>query len=324
MTSGISCKSLRGVFCNYFSVHGIILCLVHVLSSCTNDYVDPEFETYVNKFKTEAQARNVELDWNVTIKFGEIEPRLAAKCSRNVFGYRTITIDEYRWGLISENEKLFLIFHELGHCILNRKHDNKTFPTGQCRSIMNNSMVVNMKCSTDMYSENWVNYYFDELFKLARNSPLKKKELPCDSIILTKGNRMHYIDEMTSRGFVDSIQALNELENVNIIIEYENLNYPGKIHLFKWNGIILSYDNYRSDLLLYSNHKDQERIYYGVKAILDLSRVNIRIAKIGEVVHYYINDQLLHTMGFDEFQLSNEIATHQSPGKMEYRIEICI
>lgn len=74
-----------------------------------------------------------------------------------------ITANMIEWKLMSEDKREALMFHELGHCILNRRHDSeyveikgKWVP----RSLMNPFIL-----SSQIYLENR-EYYLDELFSI--------------------------------------------------------------------------------------------------------------------------------------------------------------
>jgi hypothetical protein len=143
------------------------LIFVVVISSCSKEKVQVipnEFREYVDMFFEEGNQRglNTNLDEvNLTIQFGSLNGSTAGQCS---FQSNTITIDQDKWNSMIEEKKIWLIFHELGHCILNRQHKNNTTDNGECVSIMKGT-ENNFECSLNYYSQKWWKYYLDELFE---------------------------------------------------------------------------------------------------------------------------------------------------------------
>lgn len=64
---------------------------------------------------------------DVSIGFSKIERPAIAICSRWSNGYRQITVDPDYWNIADNMEKISLMFHELGHCVLNREHVNSLY-----------------------------------------------------------------------------------------------------------------------------------------------------------------------------------------------------
>jgi hypothetical protein len=63
--------------------------------------------------------------------------------------------------------KEYIVFHELGHCVLNRPHTEDSFSNGVCSSIMRSG---NGGCY-DYYNRFTRQYYVDELFEVEAISP---------------------------------------------------------------------------------------------------------------------------------------------------------
>ncbi len=94
--------------------------------------IDPEFRPFYKTFIQEANLRGVELDTsNLSINFGDALP-VAGNCNlTNIH----VKINRNFWEGSSNCFKEFLIFHELGHCLLKRLHTS-AFSGGYKRSIM--------------------------------------------------------------------------------------------------------------------------------------------------------------------------------------------
>ncbi len=70
----------------------------------------------------------------------------------------TVTISPAVWNRIDEAEREELVFHELGHCVLRRKHVAERDDTGVPVSLMNP-----IKIDGQLY-EMYSRYYLEELF----------------------------------------------------------------------------------------------------------------------------------------------------------------
>lgn len=83
-------------------------------------------------------------------------------CIKYSSGEREILIRESAWNTFSDRKKEILIFHELGHCALNREHDN-TLRNDKKVSIMNSSLL-----NQDLYSY-LEDSYLIELFQNSKD-----------------------------------------------------------------------------------------------------------------------------------------------------------
>lgn len=73
--------------------------------------------------------------------------------------WKYIEIDKKYWGVISEYQRINLIFHELGHCVLGRDHVSwKDFVT-KCPSSLMYESVIDTECIKDNYDA-----YLKEMF----------------------------------------------------------------------------------------------------------------------------------------------------------------
>lgn len=115
-----------------------------LISACNEDeeavYVESELQAYFDAFEAEAQARNVSIDWNeasVSAYLSDIEnASVYGRCIRLSEQNPKIEINQTYWDSASEMEREYLLFHELGHCVLGRKHDDSKDGSGHCISIM--------------------------------------------------------------------------------------------------------------------------------------------------------------------------------------------
>jgi hypothetical protein len=83
-------------------------------------YVEPEFQAYVEDFQMQTGLKNI-----IPIKFKEIqEEYVIALCyNYNNTDKNYIEVDPEEFNKLSDSEKEETIYHELGHCLLNRSHN---------------------------------------------------------------------------------------------------------------------------------------------------------------------------------------------------------
>lgn len=83
---------------------------------------DPTFNEYIESFESYHKASVMD----IPIGFSDLEPKIAGVCYRTIYNGTMhpnyILIDRKYWPTMSEYQKTNLIFHELGHCALNREH----------------------------------------------------------------------------------------------------------------------------------------------------------------------------------------------------------
>jgi len=144
----------------------LIFCFIlGVLVSCGHDVVevnhapnpkntDPIFNSYVSSFES-----LFSVSVNTPIVFGDVG-EYAGVCYKYSSGYSEIRINENNWEFLTEKQKEQLIFHELGHCVFDREH-NDNFDNGCPESIMRSYMFSQSEIN-DCYNP-FFDDYIDEL-----------------------------------------------------------------------------------------------------------------------------------------------------------------
>lgn len=138
--------------------------------------IDPELQPYVDRFLEEAANRGMNIDLEesgLDIFFEEdISTAEYAGVCRFRLGANEIGIDRERWDDSSEARKEWLVYHELGHCVLDRSHRNDQFENGTWKSLMRGSPITNDELLTPVcYLWDRNQYYIDELFDEATEAP---------------------------------------------------------------------------------------------------------------------------------------------------------
>lgn len=146
--------------------HKIFFACFLILLACSSDKDDPiasEFSVYTERFNAEVKARGYNLDiTNLSVRFADAS-ELAGNCG---YGYTNpprieISNSDGCWHNRTDTEKEILMFHEMGHSILNRQHLNDTLPNGDYKSMMfgGNQFIVYYDFTPEKRK-----YYLDELF----------------------------------------------------------------------------------------------------------------------------------------------------------------
>lgn len=126
--------------------------------------IDPNLQPYLEMFQLEAKNQNYPLQIpDLVVMFGptrsEEAPMRIGYCANT--WPRTIVIDRESFEAMSLPYREMLMFHEFGHCLLNRPHDIECrieeYPCTTPRSIMYPNI------SAKDYLENRA-YYMKELF----------------------------------------------------------------------------------------------------------------------------------------------------------------
>src|SRR5688572_22506613 len=138
--------------------------------------VPDEYQPFVDAFLREAsdrgystQINNLIIDYDGSLAAPHCAGCNSTSIEKNIQKIVSINPNIKCW--FSEEEHEALIFHELGHCILGRIHDNSLLPNGDLRSLMNeNDLSIYSSCiypidngpCDDTFKRA---YYLDELFE---------------------------------------------------------------------------------------------------------------------------------------------------------------
>lgn len=135
-----------------------LICIL--ISSCKKEdksVIEPDFKEYVDRFVAEAALRNVKIDISkLKVAYGDT---LKYYCG---YGMPSdVVIRSSCWENHTDAQKEILLFHELGHALLNRNHDNSRLPNGDFFTIMNE---YNFYTCYSEFTPEKRKYYLDKLF----------------------------------------------------------------------------------------------------------------------------------------------------------------
>lgn len=289
----------------------IFLILVGIFLSCSQDDYEnselnsSEFEPYLNSFMEEANIRGYDYtNNNVSFYFADIIiPNRAGICYDN----DRIVIDREYWYYANNKKKELLIYHELGHCILNRDHKNHKTNSGECLSYLKGS-ENGFNCSFNLYSSFWRKYYIDELFN-------KNVMLPD-----------WYTNDQEYNINYNNIIEIISITNLNTDFYYTSLDFNNKEKLvieftFKnWEVASVNLNSvfskiYFGQYLFKSAPLSETRIYiqdnknqgYFENNSYEFNEnMKLTIRKNNEIIQFFIDEQFMHAMEVDLFE-SNEL-----------------
>lgn len=142
---------------------------VTLMISCAEEDIletDAELIPYFEIFAEEAAARGIVVDYEAERIEGLIQDIPArdvlGQCFRNVERPRKVIFDRPTWEAADEPKRQFLIFHELGHCFLDRGHLDLRDGDGNCVSIMHSSTQL---CPNFELTDDNREFFLDELFE---------------------------------------------------------------------------------------------------------------------------------------------------------------
>lgn len=208
-------------------IYTIILLSVSLMScqkKGTQFRIDPELEPYYSNFLIAGKLRGQDVSTdNFILEFGDAKKMSGTAlgyCGRdfrnsgdsfNGTEYNTpkVVIDKKAFDYLGEPSKRALIFHELGHCLLNRNHSLEITEYNFIKSIMYPYLITSIIGDYYVALEN---NYIDELF-----NPATTSENPEISLI-------KYHNEMRERN-----------NNKNEKIQVQSMGTDGKCNHFEVN-----------------------------------------------------------------------------------------
>jgi hypothetical protein len=290
----------------------------------------------LHRFEIEAAKRNMYFYLQSTgliIEFADLKDNTAGLT--HFENPIRIEIDKSYWKNISayagaDIMKEELIFHELGHGLLGRKHLNETLENGDWKSIMCGGEKVNGRPWNINYKGMRRDYYIDELFNQSTPAP----EFASTQLLVdTAGNTSKLFlsfDTEAQAGWkiIDSVQYKTCIDNgrlkfeskvgetylvyVNTSIDIQSditfeftIEFPfGDIN--NQYGLIFGYvpplSNGVKDPVEYFTVNNNRKMYMGNRswysfftelpqsAIIAHGKNKLKIVKIGRILYYFINN----------------------------------
>jgi hypothetical protein len=122
-------------------------------------YVDVSAAEYVNRFEKACLIYPA-----VSIVLADFEPGYFGHCANygTNSSLNVVSLNKDFWATATDIQKEILVFHELGHCVLNRRHDDRLKQLG---SYINApaSLMYSMPYGYEIVFKEFRTYYLNEL-----------------------------------------------------------------------------------------------------------------------------------------------------------------
>ena len=166
----------------------------------TNFSVDPALMPYYEAFVKEGQDRgNNQATNDLSMNFGETTGNVIGYCRRqesynwNLLTKETVStpvvvVKPSWWKNATEASRRELVYHELGHCLMDKDHNNQKSMYGQPESIM---YPIHIGGS---FFQTWERNYLDQLFGLRLFALSESNGQPA-TVIASNGNGANQASE---------------------------------------------------------------------------------------------------------------------------------
>ena len=271
-----------------------------VISSCTSPDkgIDPAFNQYVDLFIEEAAKRDVTFNYTDVrgIQFDDLDASIGGTCN---FVTSDITIRQDGWDNATDDYRTRVIFHELGHCFLDRRHLNSEFTGGHCLSLMAGE---DLACSnTYSIGSIWYDYYNDELFD---------ENTPIPDWYITE------FDKPILETLIDTTATSTTL-GLNLIGIDLSQNFEIRATFINWQNN----DNLELSLgtqkLVISNNIIFLTSSYLLQDPILSETTTIRFVQYEGLDYFFVDDKIFHIDNFDLDFFNISISTKKSIGQAE-------
>lgn len=267
--------------------------------------IHPKFQIYVDRFVQEAAQRGHLIDFSDTGLKIEFRNAVDVETGGVCRGNHHIEIEKFYWEDLTDADKEGLIFHELGHCELNRRHRNDTLPNGEWSSRMRGSPIPEELSAVINYSGVRREYYIDELFDEATPVPDWATYAPAYGEIANRQREQIFFTDSTFTNFRKNF-ILDKEDDFEIELEvdiYQSLSYVG----IQFGGSIFE----SSFRIVYTGYGkiiiDSGKNLYGTMRDISNSPViksgfnKLTLRKEGDRFLVYINEQFIYWYEVPEF-----------------------
>ena len=264
--------------------------------------VDSDFEEYVQRFIDEAAARGVEIDFSDTGLLIEYSDRIVDGASGYCYvGQHHIVIDKSEWSTLTDTQKEYLLFHELGHCELDRRHKNDQFDNLLWESLMRGDPLVGTQQNIPVpYFGFRKNYYRDELFN--QNTAAPDWSTPTFAIddvaqadkelLIERQNTPKITEAPSSIG--DKFEMEFQIKGINSVPFITELTWGAGSQKF----FVRIYRNFGTYIGVLEAGKDQQVFYHPTKDALD----KITVRQKDGFTQLFFDDNLIYH--FDELSVA--------------------
>ncbi|MEQ8808406.1 MAG: hypothetical protein RIE59_05005 [Imperialibacter sp.] len=268
--------------------------------------VPAEVEIYVNSFIDEAELLGHDFSdvrRNLTVEFTDLPDNKGGSSKSTFFGNH-IKLAPLIWKQMNDRQREMLVFHELGHCVLGRKHKNETLLLGECASIMKEG--GENTCVADIYSESWRSYYIDELFDPDVQVPdwYRVQNLAdlkvIDTVARMEDSLMYASSQAKYYGINAALPLNNAVDDYLLTLEYDSVNAR---YGFGLNGLTISLIPETGEFSVsHVGQLDWMTYSFCAEKILPEIPLRFSMLKLGAFYHFYVNEEEKHMMNTHYFQ----------------------
>ena len=298
-----------------------------LLSACKKTVHDipPALLPYVQDFFEEARSRGLDLemsDFDLIIELRQIDDHhIAGRCRNG-----KMIIDSIQWNYRDEKGRRSLLFHEMGHCVLGRGHDNIKTLEGACYSMMHGS-EDDFECSENFYSELWWEYYLDELFLDTPSLPAwytEKREYD----LLGIGTKERIVDTTIVKingpaVYTSASLGLSQFESYCIEFSFSNWFFTDGDAEFYFGGLNFGMgQNFFGDYVNIRSTNGRKS-YFSSKDISIDNNSRLSIIRKGKMLIFYVDGKFVHAME-EELLDSDKLYTneHVNPVRIKLTVDV--
>lgn len=299
----------------------IIILITFMLIGCSTDpyeeydiankeIANTIFEPFFDQYKKEAVKRGYNFaDHEIDFYLADIDGKSAVGIA---YSNNQIFIDRDYWHQIDLKLKERLVFHELGHSILKRKHKNQQTEGGECESFMRSKPS---DCNQNIYSDLWREYYFDELFDESISLPFwytsnnkynmkyENKKFLVKKLDIDSGSYEMNLDTDTISDFVLEVTFTN-WSSASQSNPFRNT----KINL---NGI--NYETNPNDNAIYISNNEYSKRYFSKWDYGFEEDIKLTIRRNDGIYSFFIGEDYVHVTDIDHPD-NKSINVNFSPG----------
>jgi len=272
------------------------------VTTCRKTHVQiipDEVRPIVNLFFEEGKKRGFQqllYDFDLEIVFVDFLADANGICYSS---QHKIELDRDDWSRMDTQTKEWVVFHELGHCILGRGHINSQLPNGECKSCMKGG-DPNFDCSLNLYSSKWRSFYLDELFNDLNLSP---DWYEAEQLFLIPDEEKEIIYETQNDTLVPFEMNFSQLDQErDFIFEAEFINRKDDLVTISWDNKIFQYvnSNVRSVMLM-KQEAENTFDYFFNNQNFD-GNIKLTVRKEEDFQFFYVNEKLVHKMEYQPIE----------------------
>lgn len=279
-----------------------------------------EVMPYVEKFVETGAKRGISIypeKGSLIIEFDTLENHQLGRSKPKAYP-KVITLNQIIWQDLDTFQRRALIFHELGHCLLLRKHRNELLPRGECLSLLVGK-EENFQCSQNLYSKLWWGYYVDELFNPQLDKPdwyyyllLEYQQDYQKEFLMKAMNPTFQLDttlqiDRLNKLYKNTIGKIggwfffdvDTTRNYQVEVIYQTKEDDYATYRLSWNDLnFIVTPSYLKIATLRANNKQSKwgisTSFYEQKLSQNTTFKKLTIRKVDKLLYFFFNEKIVH------------------------------